>query len=194
MPVVFIMAEEIYETLQLMLCTVDETQLRSFCEYLGIDKDKIAVANKRKVLREVLAFIDEALDKSTEEQSVDNLTAWLHFWRRGADEETTDAEVGDGIQTGTMEKARTGPGEQDPTESGPTYPGPMDPGPQISTDKQIATMRQQYEFLLENQRKEMEVALKRMQGTRQGPRGKRQNVFKSKAAKIICVTLWTRTT
>ena len=68
-----------------MLCTVDETQLQAFCEYLGIDK--IAVANKRKVLREVLAFIDEALDKSPEEQSVDNLTAWLHFWRRGADEQ-----------------------------------------------------------------------------------------------------------
>ena len=152
MPVVFIMAEEIYETLQLMLCTVDETQLRAFCEYLGkrikyenmkigIDKDKIAVATKRKVLREVLAFIDEALDKSPEEQSVDNLTAWLHLWRRVADEETTDAEVGDGIQTSTMEKVRTGPGEQDPTKFGSPDPGPLDPGPQISPNGiQTSTM------------------------------------------------------
>ena len=75
------MAEEIYETLQLMLCTVFESH---FCEYLVIDKDKIASVNKREVLREVVAFMDEALDQSPEEQSVDNL---LHLWRRGADEE-----------------------------------------------------------------------------------------------------------
>ena len=76
-----------------------------------------------------------------------------------------------------MEKVQTGPGEKDPTESGPTYSGPMDPGLQISMDKQIATMRQQYIFLLENQRREMEVAVKRMQETRQGHKGEEAKCF-----------------
>ena len=62
-------------------------------------------------------------------------------------------------------------------ESGPTDPGPMDPGFQISTDKQIATMRKQYEFLLENQRREMEVPLKRMQETRQGHKEEEAKCF-----------------
>ena len=173
------MAEEIYETLQLMLCTVDETQLRAFCEFLGINKDKIAALSKRNVLREVLAFIDEALDKSSEEQSVDNLTTWLHFWRRGAHEENTDAEVDDGIQTGTVEEMRTDTGEQDSPESGPTDSRPQDPGPQISIDMQIEGMRKQYEFLLENQRKEMEVALERMRETRQGQTGGEAKYFEN---------------
>lgn len=171
------MAEEIYETLQLMLCTVDEIQLRAFCEHLGIDRAKIAGVNKRKVLREVLAFIDEALDKCEEEKSVDNLTAWLHFWRRGAGEQTTDAEVNDQIETGTVEEMRTGTGEQDYPESGPGDAGSQDPGPQISIDKQIEEMRKQYEFLLENQRKEMEVALKKMQEVSQGHRGEEPKCF-----------------
>ena len=160
------MAEELYGTLELMLCTVDETQLKAFCEYLGIDKASIEGVNKRKILREIREFIDESLDKSLEEQSVNNLTLWLQFLRRGLDDgDDRNVEVDDEMRTGTVEL-----GDAD---VGPQELGPQELPPAV---RQIEEMKARYESMLASQRREMDEILDAIQGSQQGHRGGKAKV------------------
>lgn len=173
------MAEELYGTLELMLCTVDETQLKAFCEYLGIDKASIEGVNKRKILREIREFIDESLDKSLEEQSVNNLTLWLQFLRRGLDDgDDRNVEVDDEMRTGTVEL-----GDAD---VGPQELGPQELPPAV---RQIEEMKARYESMLASQRREMDEILDAIQGSQQGHRGGRPKLMQQETARIRW-TVW----
>ena len=77
------MAENLYETFELLLCTLEENKLVEFCIELGLDKSLYENQIKRKLFQAIREFVDKGIDKSSEEENILNLTSWLSFLRQG---------------------------------------------------------------------------------------------------------------
>eukprot|EP00794_Sanderia_malayensis_P013145 gene13145-14496_t len=159
------MLEKLYDTLELLLCTKEAPSLREFCLYLEIDESTIEELSKRKLLKNILEFVDLALDKCSETESVVNLAQWVSFLQRGSDAN----DDSDGSNDTATDDLQIPSEDVENPDHEPPEPVPLEYGPQ-NDDAELRTteahdakitlalseMKQKYDALLEDQRKEME--------------------------------------
>ena len=181
------MADMTYETLELMLCGSDQTILKGFARKLGFDVETTDGLNRRKLLKEIRDFINETLDKGTEEENVTRLTEWLRFFGRG-DDATGDenTEVDDNRRNGNAEQEHgLRNGTQDPGPQGSRDFDQIEFVDEIRAGDRIHEMKQHYERLLENQRQEFEALVENLpsrdRNSAQNPRSVRDSASNWKA-------------
>ena len=173
------MVEETYEKLDLLLFNADQQTLHDFSGHCGINTGPTDRINRRQLLKQIRDFLGASLDSNTDASNLQNLHAWIRFFRRGL------------VNTGHVDDesellrdshiSRTGIVDQEPGSSGILFDRPdnQETGKGIrkqgtpafhlhqqqeDVSERIVDIQQQFKSLLESQLQEIQVALQGIEG------------------------------
>ena len=116
------MVEATYKKLDLLLFNADQQTLHDFSGHCGIDTGRTDRINRCQLLKQIRSFLGASLDSNTDSSNLQNLHAWIRFFRRGIVNTCPVDDESEELQDSNI--SRTGIVDQEPGSFGIPFDRP----------------------------------------------------------------------